>query len=222
MSNDQTLTDVVLDQNVNDAAATRSLLYGLLVQAFTHPQGSQLLRLLDGDLHADIAVALEQLPLGIEAPQLADAPSGVDVIRDTQGIFNDLFEVSGGSPRVSLLERRYCETPEQQLWEDLLRYYKHFGLDFSAGGASEQPDHLLTELSFMHYLCFLEAGAKGGQESYQRGQRDFLANHLAKWASGFAERFASVEHPGPYSSLARTVAQVTEADLVLLNAELES
>lgn len=221
MNIEQPLTDVVVEQSENDVAATRSLLYGLLAQAFSHPEGAQLIRLLDGDLLADIANALDALPMGIEVPTLSEVPNGVDPIRDTQGVFSDLFEVTSGSPRVSLLERRYGETPEQQLWEDLLRYYKHFGLDFSSGLANEQPDHLLTELSFMHYLCFLEAGAKGGQDSYQRGQRDFLANHLAKWTGKFAEKFDVIEQSGPYASLAKLLAQVTKVDLALLNAELE-
>ena len=71
-----------------------------------------------------------------------------------QVTYTQLFDVTSGTPLVSLLERRYGEKPEQKLWENLLNFYSHFGLDFSQGYAVEQPDHLLTELGFMHYLSF--------------------------------------------------------------------
>ena len=222
MNEQQPHADVIVEQSHNDVAAARSTVYALFAEAFSHPENAQLIRLLDGDLLGDLTSALEVLPMEVEVPSIDDMPSGVDPLRNTQGIYTDLFEVTGGSPRISLLERRFCETPEQQLWEDLLRYYKHFGLDFSSGAAKEQPDHLLTELSFMHYLCFLEASAKGGQDSYQRGQRDFLSNHLAKWTDDFAGKFATVEQSGPYADLAKLLAEVVKADLALLGAGLDS
>ena len=192
----------------------------MLVEAFTHPHEVRVLRLLDGDLLADIAAAIGALPMSIKVPPAADIPSGIDSIRDTQGIYTDLFDITSGSPNASLLERRYGEVPEQQLWEDVLRYYRYFGLNFSDGYASEQPDHLLTELSFMHYLCFLEAGAKGRHESFRRGQRDFLANHLAKWSRSLADKIGEAAHPGPYATLANLLDKVLQSDIKLLNASL--
>lgn len=205
----------------NAIPAARSTLYALFAEAFTHPEGAQLLRLLDGDLLGDITAHIDTLPMAVDIAPATEYPHGLDALRDTQQTYTDLFESTGSSPAVSLLERRYGEVPEQQLWEDLLRYYKHFGLDFSTGQAAEQPDHLLTELSFMHYLCFLEAGAKGGQESFQRGQRDFLFNHLGKWTGRFAAKLTDAGYAGPYAQIGGLLDAMIRADMKLLDSSLD-
>ena len=79
---------------------------------------------------------------------------------------------------------KYVDTGEQEL----LGFYRHFGLDFSRDYAGEQPDHLLTELAFIHYLSFLEAGARVGKDNYRRGRRDFLSPHLDSYSEALCER----------------------------------
>src|SRR3972149_6534796 len=67
--------------------------------------------------------------------------------------------------------------------EEATRFYHHFGL--SLGGQSrELPDHLTTELEFMHFLTFREVAAlENGQDRgpYVRAERDFLQRHLSRW-----------------------------------------
>jgi DMSO reductase family type II enzyme chaperone len=67
--------------------------------------------------------------------------------------------------------------------EEVTRFYHHFGL--SLGGESrELPDHITTELEFMHFLTFQEVSAlQKGQDRrpFLRAQRDFLQRHLARW-----------------------------------------
>lgn len=183
----------------NRLAAARSRVYGLLAEGLSYPEGSVALRQLDGDWRGDIADALAELPHAV-SPDDDSAVSGDLSVPLLKSRYSTLFDVSSGAPAISLLERRYVDTPEQQLWEQLLRYYGHFGLDFSRGTAAEQPDHLLTELSFMHYLAYLEAGAGTGAAAFLRGQRDFLARHLEALAAGVAERAAATPDTGIYGT----------------------
>jgi DMSO reductase family type II enzyme chaperone len=67
--------------------------------------------------------------------------------------------------------------------EEVTRFYNHFGL--SLGGESrELPDHITTELEFMHFLTFQEVSALQRDKDrgpYLRAQRDFLQRHLGRW-----------------------------------------
>ena len=195
--------------------AGRSRVYALLAEAFSFPQGAAVLRLLDGDLLAELKEAFEQTGYVVEFPDELTMPPTKNAIQELQVIYTELFDVTSGTPKVSLLERRYCDTPEQELWQKVLRFYSHFGLDFSEGGGEEQPDHLLTELGFMHYLSFLEAGSPSvsDTESFQRGQRDFLRLHIGTWAESLVEKLAEPDMIHPYLQLGRLLENLARNDL---------
>jgi len=204
----------------NPDAAARSRVYALLGEALAYPQGSVALRLLDGDLLADLSDALAATPHAISAPDELNTPISKHAIGEVQVIYTALFDVTGGTPQVSLLERRYGEVPEQKLWEALFSFYGHFGLDFSQGYAAEQPDHLLTQLPFMHYLSFLQSGTALDKMALCRGQRDFLKLHLAQWGGTMAEKLSLQENAEPYASLGLLMAQFVACDLEYLDASL--
>jgi DMSO reductase family type II enzyme chaperone len=214
------LATLVLDGSADAGAAARSKIYGLFAEALTYPQGASVIRLLDGDLLAELGEALELSPLDVTVPQAVDFPNSHAAIHELQIVYTELFDVTSGTPKVSLLERRYGDTPEQKLWEQLFGFYAHFGLDFSAGYAAEQPDHLLTELGFMHYLSFIEAGTAGDPDPYRRGQRDFLARHLATWVRALSDNLAAVDEPNPFGAISRLLADVVEADRLYLDARV--
>ena len=74
----------------------------------------------------------------------------------------------------------------RQLGRELrLLVYPHGVRPSAYGGESrELPDHITTELEFMHFLTFREVALlQGGQDRvpYLRAQRDFLQRHLARW-----------------------------------------
>jgi TorA maturation chaperone TorD len=51
-------------------------------------------------------------------------------------------------------------------------------------GLNELPDHLVSELEFLHFMAFQQARieARGGDGShYLRGQRDFIERQLGRW-----------------------------------------
>ena len=67
--------------------------------------------------------------------------------------------------------------------EEVVRFYNHFGLTLSES-PRELPDHVTTELEFLHFLAFREAQAiEQGAEAdpFRRAQRDFIARHLGRW-----------------------------------------
>jgi len=194
-------------------AAARSRVYGLFAQALQFPQGDLAAALEDGQMYQALALAAGALPYRYTfiAPPLIER-------RELGLIYTALFDAVGGRPQVSMLEQRHeGAPPEQQLWEELLRFYRFFGLDFSGGGARERPDHLLMELEFMHYLTFLEAGAPDSADDLRRGQTDFLERHLARWLPGLRVALAGVgETAAPYDVLIDAVARFIGADCTYL------
>lgn len=211
-----------------DRTIGRSRAYALFAEAFGFPQGESVIRLLDGDLMAELKDAIALTSYSIATVDEMALPNTKNAIQEMQVIYTELFDVTAGTPKVSLLERRYRDTPEQELWEKLLRFYTHFGLDFSQGEVEEQPDHLFTELGFMHYLSFLEAGCKKDQDriSIQRGQRDFLQLHIGSWAAKLAANLAQQKTINPYAEISRLAAELVRCDTAylaeLLAAETES
>ncbi|MDD3652175.1 molecular chaperone TorD family protein, partial [Immundisolibacter sp.] len=178
------------------------------------PQGDIGAALADGELYAAFADTARALPYRYTfvAPGLRDA-------RALGQTHTALFDAIGSRPRVALLEARHDGAPpEQQLWEELLRFYRYFGLDFSTGGARERPDHLLTEVEFMHYLTFLEAGApQANADAVRRAQADFLDRHLARWLPGLGAALTELgEQAAPYGVLVDALARFVGADCAYL------
>ena len=203
---------LILEQPSNNSAANRSRIYALFAEALTYPEGANALRLLDGDWLGDLEDALSAL--GDSPGEILNVVPSSD-LHDVQALkteYSRLFDVGSGTPMISMLERRYVEVPEQELWQRLLAFYSHFGLDFSDGYAAEQPDHLLTELSFMHYLSFLEAGAKTSAEDIRRGQHDFLEQHLSLCCVGIDTELETRADTALYIDLLRSLVRFVTFD----------
>lgn len=197
-------------------AAARSALYALFAQVLRFPQGELATALADGEAYQALAQAAGALPYRYTfmAPPLMEA-------RELGRVYTALFDSVAGKPRVSLLEQRHEGSPsEHELWEELLRFYKYFGLDFSSGGAKERPDHLLVELEFMHYLTFLEAGAGDGHEGLRRGQQDFLSRHLARWLPALRTALAEDPEAMPYSVVVDAVVRFVGADATYIGSPM--
>ena len=203
-------------QDTSDAAQ-RSRMYALLSDAFAYPTADVATRLLNGELQQALneTIVLLQLPTEQIPNQL---PEHLTTRNELQMLYTRLFEVSTGAAQVSSVERRYGGGPEQKLWEKLLRFYTFFGLDFSSGSSTEQPDHLLTQLAFMHYLCFLEAGAQGSTNNVRNGQRDFLSMHLGRWVGGFTEVLERQSQAEPYTEFGRLLVMMVTTDMQQLGS----
>jgi DMSO reductase family type II enzyme chaperone len=96
--------------------------------------------------------------------------------------FTRLFDVGAGGPPCPLYGGLYVGA-RMKTMEEAVRFYNHFGLTLSES-PRELPDHVTTELEFLHFLAFREAQAieQGADaDPFRRAQRDFIARHLGRW-----------------------------------------
>lgn len=103
--------------------------------------------------------------------------------------------------------------------EDLLRFYEFFDVKLSETDR-EYPDHLVTELEFLAWLCMQEQAAeqKGGDaESFRRAARDFLVRHLAAWLPEFRRRLEATNTA--YTQYGAALAELVEAHRGRLGSE---
>ena len=206
--NDDTPIHPVRDHD----AARRAEIYRGLSLSFSYPDFENVTTLRSREWLNDFKRAIVQASAAIDQCELDRC---FELVRDADNLgeqYSALFDVAAGAPQVSLLERRYSDDPEQQLWERLLRFYSHFGLDFSQGYAKEQPDHLVTQLSFMHYLCFLQATTAGDPAGIHNGQADFVERHLLPLATGIARRANSVAEENVYYPICKLLSAIISAE----------
>ena len=137
------------------SAATYSQLYGLLGECFCYPDAdlaesvrsgalAQQARALCGELDAGLLESLDLSALEDEA-----ATSGV-LSRE----FTRLFD-AGARGTACSLNGGLQVGPQMKVMEEAVRFYGHFGLTLSEE-QKELPDHLTTELNFLHFLALGE------------------------------------------------------------------
>ena len=166
--------------------AARSRMYRLLAGAFGFPEEAFHRAALGGEFRSqvqEIAAGLPYPPPLAEGEPLSAALGDVpaDYV-EFQSEYVRLFDVGVPRPPCPLFGGLYLGSRRAAM-EEVTRFYNHFGL--SLGGESrELPDHITTELEFMHFLTFQEVSALQGEKNrgpYLRAQRDFLQRHLARW-----------------------------------------
>lgn len=205
-----------LESPAQIACGSRSRLYSLLAEALAFPDAEVSGRLCGGDWLADLEETLGLIPFTFETPPkelaaLRDVPEGrlleVEYIR--------LFEVGPGGPFCPLYEGSH-RGGRMKIMEELVRFYEHFGLRPASG---DQPDHICTELQFMHFLAFKQAAARDGraEASLVAAQADFLYRHLCKWLPRVVSRLGEApEAPTIYRALMSLASGLCSADLTWL------
>lgn len=119
------------------------------------------------------------------------------------------------------------ETPQHGLLQsmqlaDIAGFYRAFGLDISETWP-ERPDHLATELEFMHILAVKEADAAASRDAthwwlVHDAQHKFLRDHLGRWPAPFLERLKSGTGPdSPYRMAGELIACWIQCDRSLMN-----
>jgi DMSO reductase family type II enzyme chaperone len=166
--------------------AARSRMYRLLAGAFGFPEEAFHRAAFGGEFLSqvlEIAAGLPYPPPLVEGEPLSAALGDVpaDYV-EFQSEYVRLFDVGVPRPPCPLFGGLYLGSRRAAM-EEVTRFYNHFGL--SLGGESrELPDHITTELEFMHFLTFQEVSALQAEKDrgpYLRAQRDFLQRHLARW-----------------------------------------
>jgi len=201
------------------AAAARSRVYQLLGTSFSYPSNPGTHAELHGaTMLMKISDALGELPYALPisvTTACADMTSCSSA--DVEGLYLSLFDRSVARAAFSMHECEYVSSTQQALWEELSRFYDHFGLDLQNGHMKESADHLLLELEFLHYLTFLEAGAAVDKQPFVAAQRDFLTRHLAIWIPKFCTEVRNTNTEGPYRLLATILEAFIKADVVYLD-----
>lgn len=206
--------EATLSGGADTPAGSRSDLYRLGAEAFSFPDADVAGRLSSGAWLSDmemIAASLPfQLPLSSEQrPFLGGRAATAATLEED---YIRLFEVGAGKPFCPPYEGSH-RNGRMKLMEDLVRFYEHFGL---IARPDDLPDHICTELQFMHYLAFKQAAiASAGAEAADliRAQHDFLDRHLCRWLPRLEGRLGAAGEPSAfYSALAGFLAGFVQED----------
>ena len=199
------------------ATAARSHLYRLLVQGIGYPDRPFFVALTGGVFRREVTEACLALPYAPPSTLEGLTAGGAHV--DFQAEYLRLFEVGAGSPPCPLYSGLYSGG-RKAVMEELARFYNYFGLSIERGGG-ELPDHLTTELEFMHFLSFKELWMLHNSQDaspYRRAQVDFLHRQLLPWLPRLQARLEALEPPAFYPALIATIAAFIAADVAYLRA----
>ena len=185
--------------------AARSEVYRILSGVFVYPASKEQKDFIQQEAPAALRVAAAGLPFPIPALR-ALTEWDAKAVPDIEVEFTRLFDNCTGNPVLSLYEKDFARIDQKKLWEELVRYYEHFGLRYNLEECKEWPDHIGIELEFLHYLTFLEATVPDAMtKDYVAAEDDFLERHLAKWVPGFSKKLDADDTP--YSMFGQVLAQ---------------
>ena len=176
--------------------ARRSQMYRFLAESFRYPDKDFYEMTKDGSYMKSALAILHEIPFdvsideqGLSGQLLKDVPQ-----EDFEAEFVRVFDAGPGGPPCPLYEGKYAADRMVNM-EDLVRFYNHFGLSVAEAREREIPDHITTELEFMHYLAFKEVLALQRDESpapYCHAEIDFLGRHPARWLPQLREKAETV------------------------------
>ncbi|MGI9373382.1 MAG: molecular chaperone TorD family protein [Hyphomicrobiales bacterium] len=136
---------------------------------------------------------------------------------DNGRAFTEAFDTSISAEACSLHESDHTSHEQTSLFEELVRWHKHFGLRRT--DTALLPDHVSAELEFMHFLSFQEEANTDDIKAalaLKRAQRDFLARHLLVLGEAIAEKCPPTAKR--YKALTLALRDFLSADLEYLNA----
>ena len=199
-------------------AAARSRAYAVFARAFDYPDDQFLPAIRDGELSAALRRALEDVdPSLLEDVDWTALENGGDGDDDLAVEYTRLFDVGASGPPCPLYGGLYGGARMKNM-EEAVRFYNHFGLKLSEA-QQELPDHLTTELEFMHFLSFEEANALAeGTDAgaFQRAQRDFVSRHPGRWVPALRKRLEERDPPPFFREVVRQLERFLVRDGVQL------
>lgn len=208
-------SSIELEGPETQAAGARSETYRLLARGFRALDPAAGDELATGEYLDELRAALAGLPYPGEDLAPADEPAAEDIA----AVYLALFDIGGDYGKPCFLYEGEHGGGRMKALDDVLRFYHYFGLRLDED-RRDRPDHLATELEFMHYLCFRETAAGGNDSavgSLQRAQRDFLRLHLVPFTRDVA---LAIEPSGApfYPALARCAADFSARELAYLES----
>jgi DMSO reductase family type II enzyme chaperone len=198
-------------------AAARSRAYAALAEAFEYPDAELCEASRSGELSKSLRDILEAVDPELCANADWDALSGPGEGDDLAVEFTRLFDVGSSGPPCPLYGGLYGGA-RMKTMEEVVRFYNHFGLTLSES-PRELPDHVTTELEFLHFLSYREAEAlESGQDpdAYRRAQRDFISRHPGRWIPLLRKRLESESPMSFFLELARRIESLLARDRAYL------
>ncbi|MBW2267130.1 MAG: molecular chaperone TorD family protein [Deltaproteobacteria bacterium] len=173
------------------SATAHSRVYALFARALSYPDDEFCRWIAEGGL---VEPLREQLAV-IEPALAKDESVDWEALRNAGSAddlaveYTRLFDAGASGPPCPLYGGLYVGA-RMKTMEEAVRFYNHFGLTLS-DEQRELPDHLVTQLEFLHFLGYreaeaLEQGADPGP--YRRAQRDFVARHPGAWLPRLCEK----------------------------------
>jgi DMSO reductase family type II enzyme chaperone len=208
-----TMEVISLQSEPAQIAASRSRMYQLLGAAFSFPDEDFFAALHDGTFATVLAEICLGLPYDLTGAATVDLVAGGTSYAEFESEYIRLFDVGPAGPPCPLYGGVYIGD-RMKVMEDATRYYNFFHLRLSPQ-MRELPDHITTELEFLHYLTFRQAEAhQEGLDvsSLLRAERDFLMRHLCKWMPRLQARLAKQTTLPFFPALVRFAATFLAAD----------
>ena len=213
---------ISLQSESAQTAANRSRMYQLLGAAFAFPDEDFFEAVHDGTFATTLAEMCVGLPYDLTRAATLDLIAGGTSCAEFESEYIRLFDVGPAGPPCPLYGGVYIGD-RMKVMEDATRFYNFFHLRLSTE-MRELPDHITTEMEFLHYLTFREAEAcQEGLDvsSLLRAERDFLARHLCKWMPHLQARLAKQTTLSFFPALVRFTAAFLAADQAYAAAAAE-
>lgn len=164
-------------------AAARCRAYALFTEALTYPDDEFCEALRQGGLATPLQECLATLSPKFVLPDVRwQALQDIGSTEELAVEHTRLFDVGASGPPCPLYGGLYGGD-RMKAMEEAVRFYNHFGLTLSEK-QRELPDHITTQLEFMHYLTYREVEALQADidpGAYRRAQRDFVERQLGDW-----------------------------------------
>lgn len=201
-------------------AAAYSQLYSLLGECFYYPDAAFAESICSGALAQQLRSLCDELDP--EFLQTMDTKALVDegttVAALTQE-FTRLFD-AGARGTACSLNGGLQVGPQMKVMEEAVRFYGHFGLTLSEE-QKELPDHLTTELNFLHFLALGEHELQAGGASttaYRLARRDFIARHPGRWVPIMKQKLQTMNPLPLFLVLTGLLEHLLSRDLAELEA----
>lgn len=193
-------------------AANMSRAWRLLARLFDHPDAALIQEYASGRLRLqvlEIVAAIDPALLdALEESAFVGATDRDSLASDYSRLF---YLGTRDVPLCSLHEGEH-RGHRREVMEEVLRFYRHFGLAI-ARSPNEMPDHLVSELEFLHFLSFQHARhQQHGQDgsAFQRAGADFLKRHAGRWMPGIHAKLAAAGAHPLYLDASRLLALLAQ------------
>ena len=203
-------------------SAMRSKLYQLFAMAVSYPDDDWVAAIKAGELADTLQHLLGQLDRSLlqDFDQKALSDSG-EQDESLAVEYTRLFDIGPGGSPISLYGGHHYGGRTGAM-EEVMRFYQHFGLQLEQTQV-ELPDHLVSELEFLHFMTFQEARLEeqGADTShYRRGQKDFIERQLGRWVPGLYVKIQEENALPLYTELFRLLSCFLQFEQQQLNPSL--